>query len=61
MQESGLGTGCNSDEGFPLNPSHLHSHVLSLLSTQFSKTNLLLPVPTPASDLEGAARAILLL
>lgn len=61
MQESGLGTGCNSDESFPLNPWHLHSHVLSLLSTQFSKTNLLLPVPTPASDLEGTARAILLL
>jgi len=61
MQETGLGTGCSSNNencsrqpvGFPLNPCYLHSHVLSLLFTQFSKSNLLLPVLTPASDLEG--------
>lgn len=55
--------GCNSDEGFPvisLTLAFPHS-VLSLLFTQFSKTNLLLLVPTPASDLEEIARAILLL
>lgn len=61
MQEGGLGTACNSDNknsyrqlaGFPLNPCHLHSHVLSLLFTEFSESNLLLPVPNPDSDLEG--------